>query len=68
MKRWLKRNWKRIGAGACGAAAVILAPVSVPAALGVAAVCGALGLNAGQDYLAGKRIAEIVKPATDKLR
>ena len=65
---WLKKHWKAIASFGCGVAAVVVAPLSAPAAVGVALACSVLGGAAGKEYEAGKALGGIVKPVTDKLR
>jgi len=64
---WIKSHVtaKKVGAVVCGVAAVVLAPVNPLAAVGVGALCGALGLAGTKEYLTAKRLTEIGKSALD---
>lgn len=56
---WLRKHWKGLAAGACGAAAVALPAVGAPVLVttGVAAVCGALGVAQRAEYVRARELA-----------
>ncbi len=54
MWSFVKRHWRGVASFGCGVAAVALAPISAPVAVGVAAACSILGLSQGKAYEAGK--------------